>query len=137
MGQPIIPPSWLIADWYVDPANLSGVASDSNSGTAATGTPGSGIGPLLTISELVDQRWGTRSPILAQTTTLHLLSTETLGQESVVLEPIMVGGHNFIVLGSLLAVGAPFAAGVVTPKVRGNPGTLLQVAGFTHGETAG
>lgn len=135
--DPIIPPSWTIADWYVDPANLSGVASDANSGTAATGAPGSGIGPLLTVSELVDHRWGTTAPILGQTTTIHLLSTETVGQESIVLAPITSGGFNFVIIGTLIAHGAAFNAGVVTAKAPGNPGVLLQVAGFTHGETAG
>ena len=35
--SPIVPPAWTVAGWWIDPANVSGVASDGNSGTAATG----------------------------------------------------------------------------------------------------
>ena len=134
--QPIQPPSWTIPNWYLDPANATGCASNANSCTSATCT-GPGIGPCLLAAEVVSHRWGTQSPILPQTTTFNLLSSETVGQESVVLTPTMVAASNFVILGTPAAQHASFTVGTVTAMAPGHPGVLLQGAGFTHGETAG
>ena len=57
-GQtPIIPPSWTVPNWYIDPQNTTTCASDSNSGTSAT-CGGAGIGPIVTYQELNVHRWG-------------------------------------------------------------------------------
>jgi hypothetical protein len=135
-GQPITPPAWTVHDWYFDAANGTGCAADTNSCTSAT-CGGSGIGPCLTVEEMSVHRWGTSSPILAQTTTLHILSSETVGQEHIVLTPTLVTGVNFAIIGTPLAIGAPFSPSGVTSKVRGAPGTLLQLAGMPAGTTAG
>lgn len=89
------------------------------------------------MQQVVSQRWGTTQPILPQTTTMHVLSSETVGQESVVLEPIMTSGSNFVVLGSLATAGAAFSPSGVTHKVRASPGTLLQLSGMPAGASAG
>ena len=56
------PPSWTVQQWYIDPANSSGCAADTNTGTAP-GTCTHGVGPLLTFSE-ISARWGTYDPTL-------------------------------------------------------------------------
>ena len=55
----ILPASWEVGNWYIDPANASGCASDNNTGTTATcGSAGSLVGPLQTWGELSQGRWG-------------------------------------------------------------------------------
>jgi hypothetical protein len=133
------PPSFTVPDWYLDPANRTGCASNSNSCTSAT-CGSAGIGPCVTVGEVTSHRWGTISPMLPQTTTLHLLSSETLNQEAIVLNPTTVGNgpSMFIIDGSLgLSTVASFSLGAVTQKTRGNPGTLLQVANLPAGAAAG
>lgn len=56
-SSPIVPASWTVPDWYIDPQNVSTCASDSNTGTSATCSAGS-IGPLLTWSQLQVVRLG-------------------------------------------------------------------------------
>jgi hypothetical protein len=79
-AQPLIPPSYTVPAWAIDPANSTGCASDSNSGTSPTcGT--SGIGPLLTWQELAVRRWGFQSgicptPRLQQTTAVTFYSND-------------------------------------------------------------
>jgi hypothetical protein len=97
-------PSWLVPDWYVAP--ISG--SDSNDGMTVTT-------PVQTIMGGIVSRWGTRSPILAQTTTIHLLEPETLGQESVVLSPVIVNGASFVILGTNIVVGTTTISAITTP----------------------
>jgi hypothetical protein len=72
---PIIPPSWTYPQWYVDPSNASGNASDNNNCTMSST-------PCLTWHEINDHRWGCQgSPIacprLRQTTTITFLSSHT------------------------------------------------------------
>ena len=136
-SQPISPASWSVPNWYFDAANSTGCASDSNSCTSATCSSG-GIGPCVTVQEVITHRWGTDAPILPQTTTLHLLSAETIGQETVVLEPVLKGTTtNFVIIGTPSNAGSTFSAGTVTAKSRGNPGTLLQIASMPAGAVAG
>lgn len=144
---PVTPVSWTVPDWYIDSGNSTGCALNSNSGTAATCSGGcsgstcpSGIGPVVTVTEITTHRWGTASPTLPQTTTFHVLSSQTIGQEKVVLSPIMVrsgAASNFIVLGTPHAVGGTFASGTVTAKARGTPGQLLKIAAMPGGTLAG
>jgi hypothetical protein len=123
---PYPPASWSVADWYVNP--VTGL--DSNAGT--------GMSPVKTIMGGIVAKWGTTQPVLQQTTTIHLLASQTLEQEVVLLQPFIAGaGNNFVILGTLTAVGGAFPAGAVTAKVRGSPGTLLQVAGMPVSATAG
>jgi len=119
-------PSWLIPDWYVAPIT----GSDHNDGFSA-------LTPVKTIRGGIISRWSTRSPILSQTTTIHLLETETLGQESIILEPIMVDGSAFVILGTNIILTTTTISTLITPL---NPTlgtnlvfTLLSVAGLSAG----
>lgn len=78
-SSPIIPASWTVSQWYIDPANTTSCASDSNSGTSATCGAG-GIGPLATYQELNVHRWGCQGnpnacPRLRQNTTVLWISS--------------------------------------------------------------
>jgi hypothetical protein len=123
-SQTTTPPSWTVPKWYVDPANLTGCASNGNSCTSAT-CGSSGTGPCLNASEIVGHRWGTNEPILAQSTTIFLLSGQTNDQEYDVFKPIMVSpygsaaGSVFGIVGTPSVVaGTPTTLGTVTPKCR-------------------
>jgi hypothetical protein len=97
------------------------------------GSDAAGIGtvaaPWRTVMGGVAASWGTRAPTLPQTTTIEVVNPESVGQETVVLAPVMAGG-NFVLVGVPAAVGGPFAAGTVTVKVRSSAGSALQVAGM-------
>ena len=85
---PIFPVNWTVPNWYIDPSNSIGCASDTNSGVSATCTGGcsgsacpSGNGPLLTFQELNVHRWGclgnpSHCPRLQQKTVITVLSNE-------------------------------------------------------------
>jgi hypothetical protein len=128
---PIIPPSWTVPNWYVDPANSSGVASDSNSGTAATGAAGSGIGPLLTFQELNVHRWGcigtpNACPRLRQSTTVTFLSSQTTNADPVYFSPSEENGAQFLVQGVLTSAQQVCSTtlSAVTAKNRATPQLL-------------
>ena len=53
---PIITPSWTVPNWFVDPANSTGCALDTNSCTSATCAGGSG--PCATVAEVFVHRLG-------------------------------------------------------------------------------
>lgn len=79
-----IPASWAQATWFVDPANTTGVASDSNSGIDAAH-------PVLSYNGGIVKKWGTTSPTLRQDTTITWLSSQPLGTaDPVIFTPIMV-----------------------------------------------
>lgn len=128
------PISWSTPNWYIDPANSTGCASDFNTCTSATcgsGPPGPGanVGPCKTITEITANRWGTSSPVLSQNVTIFVLSTEILGQENVVLTPILADGAVFGLIGTPKLV-ASFNLGAITAKNRSSH-TLLQSTGFS------
>jgi hypothetical protein len=62
-------------DWYVDPANETGCASNSNNGTSPS-CDGVGIGPLMKLDELY-KRWGTHMATVPVGVTIHFVSSET------------------------------------------------------------
>ena len=78
------PSAWDVVDWYFDPANTSGNASDGN----ACVTSGA---PCLSYAAVVSIRWGTRGPFLQkQLITFHVLSGQTATQaanDPLTLEP--------------------------------------------------
>jgi len=91
-GSPLIPPSWSVSTWYVDPSNTSGLASDSNSCTASTA-------PCLTYAEIMGHRWGTNAPNFQQcTTAINFMSD----QASPWADPITIG--NFYSSAACVAV---------------------------------
>ena len=141
-SAPIIPPSWTVPTWYIDPANSATCASDSNSGTAATCTGGcagsvctSGVGPLLTFQELAVHRWGTYSPRLRQVTTRNWLSSHTSNSDPVYsLEYIENGAYlvDTCPLGSAQTVGTG-TIGSVTGGAATRSGNAVLQATFTIG----
>jgi hypothetical protein len=122
-GNPssVIPnPTWLQANWYVDPV----AGNDGNTGLS----PATAV---KTITGGIIYKWGTREPILQQNTTIFLLKPETLNQEYIALSPIMVGGTIFGVVGTPQLV-TTMVLGAVTAKNRATP-QLLTAAGFGSG----
>lgn len=117
------PTAWTQADWYVDWA----AGNDKNPGTPAL--------PVKTIAGGIVAKWGTDSPELPQTTTIHLVNSQPVGAEQVVLEPTMLGQSQLVFAGNPSVNGAAFALGAVTAKNRAT-NTLLQIAGFA-GKTPG
>jgi hypothetical protein len=139
-SNPIILPSWTIPAWFIDPSNTIGCAADTNSGTIATCTGGcngsvctSGLGPLLTFSELNVHRWGcqgnpTACPRLQQNTTVTFLSSQTSAADPVLFTPLLKSGAQLSgVLGAAQTVCAA-TLGQTTPKNRALHPQLLTTA---------
>jgi len=128
--QPTPPISWSVTDWYLDPKNLSGVASDSNSCTSVSA-------PCLHWSQIIT-RWTTPSPSLSVGVAVHLLSEQSAGGDFVQVLPYLVGASGkFSFVGTPSLVGSSFSAGTTTPKTQGNPGTDLTIASMPAGAIAG
>lgn len=121
---PTTPASWAIAQWYLDPANATGNASDANAGTLSSA-------PLKTVAGLV-AKWGTDAPTLRQTTTLTFLSSHTDNSDPMRLNPYLTCPNNGSGTGSSLVITGtnPVAhsgtLGAVTAKNRAT-GQLWQV----------
>lgn len=114
---PIIPISWTVPQWYVDPSNVSGTASDNNNCTT-TSTP------CLTWHEINDHRWGCQGspsdcPRLRQTTTITFLSSHTDSSDPVYFQPAIETTGTISIQGAAPTV---VASGVIlsgtTPKSR-------------------
>jgi hypothetical protein len=98
--------------FFVDPSNVTGKASDNNTGLTADV-------PLLTFSKIVEQ-WGTNSPALAQDTTITFLSSQpNLGADDPIdISPKLVGdGTSLFLIGTLVPVVSDTIA-VFTPRDR-------------------
>ncbi len=113
------------ATWYIDPANSSGVASDSNSGVDASH-------PVLSYNGGIVAKWGTNSPTLRQDTTLTWMSSQSSGgTDPIVLNPICglkdasTDGAIISIVGQTTLVHSG-TLGTVTAKSRAT-GQLLQV----------
>ncbi|HYX20196.1 MAG TPA: hypothetical protein VFA98_05070 [Thermoanaerobaculia bacterium] len=113
-------PGWQSqATWFIDPQNVTGLASDDNSGIDATH-------PVLTYNFGVARKWATYSPTLRQDTTLTWLSSQVGNADPVVFTPTMVGAVAILQgpLGAAQQIHAGNLAGVV-PKNRA-AGQLLE-----------
>jgi hypothetical protein len=121
----IAPAAARQGDWYVDPA------TGSNEGAGTLGAP-------LESPEEITRRIGTWTPSLpyAQDLRIFLLSSQPPGADPIVFEPFLPGGGTLSLIGTLSAVGAPFAAGTVTAKVRAAGASPLSVAGFPGAASA-
>lgn len=112
-GGPVVPASWLVPAWFIDPVN----GSDSNSGQSSGA-------PLKTWAQLINL-WGTVSPTLAQNTVITFLSTQPDNTDPIVFRPTVTGGSVVSIQGTAPTV---ITAGVVlattTAKNRAT-GTLL------------
>jgi len=129
-------PNWYTqSDIYWDPANSSGLASDTNPGTS-TSTP------LLTWSQIV-QRYGTTTPTLpyGHTVRVHAMSGQAAGTDPVFFRPNVSGGGQVIFDATLAiaAAGAAFSAGALgggfgsagaTPTAGGTQMTMAAVPGY-------
>ncbi len=120
--SPIIPVGQTVPNWFVDPANVTGTASDSNDCVTSTTQ-------CLTFQEIEVHRWGTYAPRLQQTTTINVWSSQAAGSlDFLYINPYMEGAA-VIVKGNLgatqqIATGT-IAVGGFVAKVR-STGTLLQ-----------
>lgn len=88
-------------DYYWD--SISG--SDENTGAVGS--------PFLNANEVI-RRWGTASPELLQSFTLHQLNAST---EYAFFSPKMGPGAQALLLGTLVVFAAAFTAGTVTPAL--------------------
>ncbi len=88
-----IPTSWTTAAWFIDPANSTGKASDSNACTTAAK-------PCLTYAE-VATLWGTYSPRLRQNTTITFMSSQPGNADPVYFNPYIENGVQVTLQGSL------------------------------------
>lgn len=129
-ATPIIPTSWTVPAWFVDPANSSGNASDGNACT----TSGA---PCLTWHEINDHRWGCvgnpyNCPRFQQGTTITFTSSHTDDTDPVYFRPAWELGANAPVIAGALGASQQIASGVlsnVTAKNRATPQLLLAQSG--------
>jgi hypothetical protein len=122
---PIFTPALQVTDWYWDPVN----GLDTNSG---------GIGfPVQHFAEII-RRYGTTEPIIpyGQSVTVHQLSAQPANSDPVFFEPKMSGGGQAVLLSTLVVLQSAFTGGTVTAKVKGGPGTRLQIASMPAGVAA-
>jgi hypothetical protein len=88
-----VPLSWTKGAWFIDPANTTGSASDSNDCDTA-------VLPCASFAE-VTRRWGTNSPRLRQDTTLTFLSSHSNANDPVHLDPYIENGAVVSLQGAL------------------------------------
>jgi hypothetical protein len=112
-SNPVIPSTWTVPSWFIDPANSIACASDQNSGTSATCSGGcagsvctSGIGPLLTYGALNVQRWGCLGnpplcPRIRQNTLITFLSSQPDSSDPVAWLPQVENNAWVAITGSL------------------------------------
>jgi len=129
-STPIIPPSWTVPAWFIDPANSATCAADTNSGTSATCTGGctggtcpSGIGPLLTYQELNVHRWEclgnpVACPRLRQNTTVTFLSSQSSNTDPVYVRWGIENGAQTTITGPALTTLATGTLGTTVAKSR-------------------
>jgi hypothetical protein len=108
--KPIIFESWTVPAWFIDPANISGTASDSNDCT----TP---LTACRTYQEIAVHRWATYSPRLRQATTLTWLSNDLSTTDPVYFNPYVENGAAVTMVGTLTQVASGSLANLV-PKNR-------------------
>jgi hypothetical protein len=128
---PIIPVSWTTPAWFIDPANSSGTASDSNNCTTS-GTA------CLTWHEINDHRWGcigspSGCPRLQQNTTIEWLSSVVNGNDPVYFLPAVEGAN--VILEGVLPTGVAGTLANVTSG-GGATRTALELASVTGGTPA-
>ena len=118
------PDTWTQADWYVDWA----AGNDKNDGKTA-------LTAVKTVMGGVVARWGTPNPTLKQTTTFHILSSQPVGAEEIVMSPTLEAPANLVFIGTPSLV-ANFNLGAVTSKNRAT-NTQFSAAGFPGGTAVG
>jgi hypothetical protein len=127
--SPVIPsPSWSQAAWFIDPQNLTGLASDGNDGLTA-------LTPVRTWNGGVIARLGTYSPRIRQNTTHTFLSSHVDNTDPVIYGPYIENGAQITIKGTQLA-GTASTLGVVTAKNRATntPLSAATLVGATVGQ---
>lgn len=118
-GVPGVPstPAPLQGNIFIDPANVSGVASDGNPGTNAL--------PLKSWAGLM-AIWGTYAPLLTQATTITFLSSHTDNTDPVIFYPFIGRGVQVLLRGTVLTVTGGALAGTVAKNRTAGANSLLQ-----------
>lgn len=111
LRQPIIPTSWTIANWCVDPS----AGSDANSCTDCSHA-------CKTFAEIA-ARWGTYCPRIRQTTTITFNTSQTDNTDPVYLCVKAENNASFVIVGTLGAAQqvATGTLSSVTAKNRATP----------------
>jgi hypothetical protein len=118
-APPITPVSWSVPQWYVDPSNSSGNASDSN-GCTTTGAP------CLSFAQIVS-RWGTNAPIFSVNVILTWLSSATASTDFINVAPSYLSSGVLNINASLPTATFTGTLGTVTTKSTTAPtGNALQ-----------
>jgi hypothetical protein len=123
--SPIIPKSWTVPAWVIDPSNVSGTASDFNDCTTAATA-------CVTYAEIAEHRWQTYSPRIGRATTITFLSSQATNSDPVYLTPYLEGA-TFVVQGQLTAT-QQVTSGMLantTAKNRATPQLLQTQSGAT------
>jgi hypothetical protein len=124
----------LVPAWYIDPANSTGCASDTNTGTSATCTGGPN-GPLKSWYGLNSLYWNctgqTGCPRLRQNTTITFLSSHTDNTDPVRFLPSIENGAIVVLQAQLPTTFATGTTGTVTPKNRATPQLLASTFSLT------
>jgi hypothetical protein len=113
--------SWETPAWFVDPANTTGAASDSNTCTTADA-------PCSTYAE-IGRRWDSFSPEIGQDTTITFLSAQSDQSDPVYLAPALMNGARLSVQG-VLGSAQQIATGTLASVTAKSPAAsqLLQAA---------
>jgi hypothetical protein len=107
-----LPLSWTVSSWFVDPANSTGAANDSNPCVTRTA-------PCLTYQGIA-AKWGTYSPRLRQDTSITFLSSHSDNTDPVYFSPFIEQAATVSIQG-VLGPGQQAATGTlsnVVPKNR-------------------
>lgn len=123
---PIIPTSWTVPNWFVDPANVSGTASDNNNCTTSTTA-------CLTWQEINVHRWGclgspVACPRLRQTTLITFLSSHTDNTDPIYFLPAVENSSFATIQGAAPTVvtSGVVLSGTVSKNRTAGSNSLLQ-----------
>lgn len=122
-------PTWSQLAWFIDPSNVTGLASDNNDGKTA-------LTPVRTWNGGVIAKYGTYSPELAVSPTYTFLSGHTDDSDPVIFTPILINSQP--IMTTALPAGTAGVLGAVTAVTRAagsNAG--LRAATLPAGSAAG
>jgi hypothetical protein len=127
-GPPVYQTSWAQAAWYIDPANSTTCASDTNK-TCSLATCGTaGDGPCLTYAQ-VAARWGTYAPRIRQATVVTFLSSQTDNTDPVIWKPYVENGGYTEIMAALPTAAQTGTLASVVAKNRATPQLLNATIG--------
>lgn len=115
-STPIIPASWTVPAWFIDPANTSTTASDSNDCVTS-------VTACRTWHEINDHRWGCQGspaacPRLQQATVINILSSQTSNTDPVYTFPAFEQGSYLQFKGTLPTASCTGILAGVVAKAR-------------------